>query len=57
MPVRDGEFVPAPRLLTSETHGGPPWVAAIAYAALLGMAAIWAGLLMLGYRAVAHRRR
>jgi hypothetical protein len=52
-PVRDGEFVPAQRLLTSEAHGGPPWVAALAYTALLGLAAIWVGLLMLGYRAVA----
>jgi hypothetical protein len=59
IPVRDGDFVPAQRLLTSEAHGGPPWVAALAYTALLAMAAIWVGLLMLGYRAVAaaHGRR
>jgi hypothetical protein len=56
-PVRDGEFVPAQRLLTSETHAGPPWVAALAYAALLALAAISVGLLMLGYRAVAAARR
>ena len=34
-------FVPSPQLITSESHGGPPGVAILSYAALGVMAAGW----------------
>ncbi|HSR22934.1 MAG TPA: hypothetical protein VLW53_05260, partial [Candidatus Eisenbacteria bacterium] len=55
VPVRDGAFVPSQRLLTTEAHEGPPGVAAAAYAALLGLWALWIGLLLFAARAVAAR--
>lgn len=54
-PSRDGDFVQSQTLLTSEAHGGPPLVAALAYTALVLTAAVWIGLLLLAYRAVARR--
>ena len=54
-PARDARFVPSSQLLMSETHGGPPWVAMAAYAALLATVATWLGLLLLAHRAVARR--
>jgi len=51
-PVREGAFEPAQLILTSEAHGGPPWVAATAYAALLGLWTLCVGLLLFAYRAV-----
>jgi hypothetical protein len=56
-PERDGDFVPVQELMTSEAHGGPPLVAAITYAALLGTAAAWVVLLLLAYRAVGRGGR
>jgi hypothetical protein len=53
-PVREGTFEPAQLVLTSEAHGGPPWVAATAYSALLGLWALWVGLLLFAYRAVSR---
>jgi hypothetical protein len=56
-PVRDAPFEQAQLVLTSEAHDGPPWVAATAYAALLGLWTLWVGLLLFAYRAVARRTR
>jgi hypothetical protein len=54
-PTREGRFEPAQRLLTSEAHGGPPWVAATSYAVLLGLWALWVALLLYAGRAVSRR--
>jgi hypothetical protein len=54
-PVRQAAFEPAQLVLTSEAHGGPPWVAAAAYAVLLGLWTLWVGLLLIAYRAVGRR--
>jgi hypothetical protein len=54
-PVREGAFVPSQRLLTTEAHDGPPGVAAAADAALLGLWALWIGLLLLAARIIASR--
>jgi hypothetical protein len=54
-PVRQAAFEPAQLVLTSEAHGGPPWVAAAGYAALLGLWTLWVGLLLVAYRAVGRR--
>ncbi|HVD00434.1 MAG TPA: hypothetical protein VNG93_04725 [Candidatus Dormibacteraeota bacterium] len=32
---------PSPRLITSESHGGAPWVALVSYLALAVVAAGW----------------
>jgi len=55
-PTGGGEtraFVPASRLLMSESHSASPLVADIAYAAFLGIAALWLVLLAICHRAVA----
>jgi hypothetical protein len=54
-PEREGAFVPSQRLLTSESHDGPPGVAAAAYVALLGLWSLWLGLLLYAARAVSRR--
>ena len=54
-PVREEAFVPSQRLLTTEAHDGPPGVAVAAYAALLGLWALWLSLLLAAARVVAAR--
>jgi hypothetical protein len=54
-PVRQGAFVPARQLLTTEAHGGPPAVAVLAYTGLLGLWTLWIGLLLFSYRQVSRR--
>ena len=49
-PVRSGPLEAAPALLMSETHGGPTWVATVAYAALWIVSAAWIALLVNAYR-------
>ena len=56
VPVREGAFVPSQRLLTTEAHGGPQWVAAAVAVALLGLWALWIGLLLFAGRAIARGR-
>ncbi|HXM56869.1 MAG TPA: hypothetical protein VOB72_15830 [Candidatus Dormibacteraeota bacterium] len=55
VPVREAPFVPSQRLLTTEAHDGPPGVASAAYAALVGLWALWLGLLLYAARMIARR--
>jgi hypothetical protein len=51
-PVMKRSFEPSPELITSESHGGAPWVALAAYLALAVLAAGWLLSLALAARRV-----
>jgi len=51
-PVMKRSFEPSTRLITSESHGGPPWVALAAYLVLAVVAAGWFLTLALAARRV-----
>jgi len=53
-PRAERDFEPSPRLITSESHGGPPEVALAAYLALAVVAVGWFGSLALAARRVAR---